>query len=346
LCGLAVAFLLMIAAAACSGSAALPTEAPTAAPTPSPTPECIPWYEAPDHLEETTCVEGRILHVRNADTPNPRVAFFIFDPVFNDFDFEYGKFYACVYSDDWCEYFPHCRRQGQYRAELDGTCAHVFGTIEEKWGSRIRIVVKDRSQMEYIDCSACQHSDACAPPQTEPTGGPERGSVLMVIAPSGFNDDEYSGTRDVLVTNGYTVAVASRSMDLANGQYGMLEAQPDVLVTEVEAVDYDAIVFVSGEGSAVYWDDREAHRVAQEALEQGKVLAAIGTAPVILARAGILQGREAAVYDPATYCPHLEAEGAICTRERVQRDGRIVTARLEGAAEEFAEAIFEVLQEE
>lgn len=73
-------------------------------------------------------------------------------------------------------------------------------------------------------------------------------------------------------------------------------------------------------------------------------MAAATTAPVILARAGVLEGRKATVYDPAVHCPALEAGGAICTGERVQRDGRIVTARLEQAAEQFAETVVEALE--
>jgi len=150
--------LLAAGVAACGSPAPPPTPTPTPSPTPTPTPQvrCIPWYEAPNHIGETTCVEGRIYMTRVANAP--RFSFFIFDPSFTTIDYCCGDFYAWVRSEDWCEYFPSCR----ISHELDNSCAHVYGTIENAMG-RIRIAVTDRSQFEIIDCSACQSAEACAP---------------------------------------------------------------------------------------------------------------------------------------------------------------------------------------
>jgi len=335
----AVGVTLTVVLAACGGPTPSPVPTPTATPTPVPTVrvQCIPWYDAPDHIGETTCVEGRVFKVRIANAP--RFAFFLFDPSFTSIDYCCGKFYAWVRSEDWCEYFTDCR----ITHELDGVCAHVFGTVEKEMG-RIRIVVTDRSQIEIIDCATCQNPQACIDPWAVPTPVGDRGTVLLIIAPSGFNDDVYAKVRAAFGAARYTVVVASRSLDPATGDYGLLEVQPDLALADVDVADYDAVVFVGGRGATVYWDDPQAHRIARQAVEQGKVVAAVTTAPVILARAGVLEGRRATVYDPAVHCPALEAGGAICTGERVQRDGRIVTARLEQAAEQFAETVVEALE--
>ncbi|HEC33240.1 MAG TPA: DJ-1/PfpI family protein [Chloroflexi bacterium] len=183
-------------------------------------------------------------------------------------------------------------------------------------------------------------------PTPEPPGGGDEGTgaVLLVIAPEDFRDEEYAEPRAVLEAAGYAVVVASLSLDVATGMLGM-EVQPDLLLADVRVPDYDAIVFIGGNGATVYWDAPEAYRVAQEAAEQGKGLAAICIAPVILARAGVLAGREATVFDPDSLCAELEAGGATCTGVPVQRDGRIVTARSPDVAGLFAETIVEVLQE-
>ena len=338
--------LMLLFAAAVFGCAGCSPQASTSVDIPSPTPEveCIPWYEAPNHIGETTCVEGRILQVRDVDTPRPRIAFFIFDPEFSDFHFVYGKFHAFVHSDDWCEYFPHCR-QRPYRSELDGTCARVFGTIEIKWGSRIRIEVTDREQMELIDCAACQSADACSDPWTEPPIIGDKGVVLLVVTPRGFNDDEYSYVRRTLRSAGYTVLIASISRETAVGDYGLIQVEPDLSLTDVDGASYDAIIFVGGRGALAYADDAGMWRVAQEALDRGRVVAAATTAPVILARAGVLEGKAATVYDPATNCPALEANGATCTEERVERDGQIVTSRSEQAIQELVQIVVGILEE-
>ena len=104
--------------------------------------------------------KGRIYKVRVANAP--RFAFFLFDPSYTDIDHCCGEFYAWVRSEDWCEYFSDCREGPTISTEMNGACAHVFGTVANKMG-RIRIAVTDRSQIELIDCAMCQIPEACAP---------------------------------------------------------------------------------------------------------------------------------------------------------------------------------------
>jgi protease I len=294
---------------------------------------------------DTLCVEGRIVEVHAADTPNPRIAFFIFDPSFSDFDYHYGKFYALVHSTDWTEYFPDGAERGAFSTALDGRCARILGTIERRWGSRIRTEVRDRSQVVLIDCEDCQIPEACELPQADALTPGDRGAVLLVVSPANFNDDEYATVRGVLASAGYAVAVASRSRDTATGEYGLLEVEPDLALPEVDVTDYDAVIFIGGQGSASYRDDGDAHRVARDALKQDRILAAICTAPLILARAGVLDGRLVTVYDPAVHCPDLEAAGAICTGALVERDGLVITARSERVSDRFAQAVIDALRE-
>jgi len=192
--------------------------------------------------------------------------------------------------------------------------------------------------------AACRPTPTPAP--AAPTGlpTPEKGRVLMVIAPENFRDEEYARPRGALESAGYAVTVASRSRETARGMLGMT-VRPDLLLSEARAADYDAVVFVGGSGAQTYWDDPEAHRLAQEAAAGGKVVAAICIAPVILARAGVLEGKQATVFDPPSLCAELTAHGAICTGASVQRDGRTVTASGPQAADEFAQAILAALEE-
>jgi len=92
-----------------------------------------------------------------------------------------------------------------------------------------------------------------------------------------------------------------------------------------------------------YWDDPVAHAVAQEAVAQGKVLAAICIAPTTLAKAGVLQGKKATVF--SSEAEELKACGANYTGTSVERDGLIITADGPKAAVEFAEEITRALGE-
>ncbi|MFB0538172.1 MAG: DJ-1/PfpI family protein, partial [Anaerolineae bacterium] len=113
-------------------------------------------------------------------------------------------------------------------------------------------------------------------PQPEPTQPPAPAAmrVAFIIAHEGFRDDEYTEPRAVLEDRGVQVTVASSSLETAMGMMGAT-VQPDVLVSDIVVSDYGAIVFIGGPGAAEYWDDPTAHRIAQEAVAQGKVLAAI-----------------------------------------------------------------------
>lgn len=181
-------------------------------------------------------------------------------------------------------------------------------------------------------------------PQPEPTQPPAPAvkRVVLIIAHKNFRDEEYNEPRAVLEGRGFQVTVASSSLETATGMLGA-QVQPDILVSDIVVSDYAAIVFVGGAGAAEYWDDPTAHRVAQEAVAQGKVLAAICIAPVTLARAGVLQGKRATVFESAT--GEVQAGGATCTGESVVRDGLIITANGPGAARQFGETIAAALEE-
>ncbi len=180
------------------------------------------------------------------------------------------------------------------------------------------------------------------PSQPEPAQ-PAVKRVVLIIAHKDFRDEEYSEPRTALESRGFQLTVASSSLETATGMLGT-RVKPDILVSDIVVDDYAAIVFVGGVGAAEYWDDPIAHRIAQEAVAQGKVLAAICIAPVTLARAGVLQGKRATVF--ASETDKVQAGGATCTSESVVRDGLIITANGPGAARQFGETIAAALEEQ
>ena len=172
--------------------------------------------------------------------------------------------------------------------------------------------------------------------------------VLLIIAPQDFQPQEYSETRRVLEEAGYTAVVASTTLEEAVSMAPeKLRVKPDLTIGDVIVTDYDAIIFIGGGGASVYWDDPVAHRIAQEAIAQGKVLAAICIAPVTLARAGVLQGKHATVFPADKVVAMVQDGEATCTgEESVVRDGLIVTGNGPGAATEFGQTILAALREQ
>jgi len=187
-------------------------------------------------------------------------------------------------------------------------------------------------------------SSACAKPAPTPEAAPslQGKNVLMIIAHQDFRDEEYQEPRQLFEARGAKVTVASSSPEIAKGALGA-QVKPDLLLKDVVVGDYDAIVFVGGPGAQEYWNDPVAHAVAQEAVAQSKVLAAICIAPTTLAKAGVLQGKKATVF--SSEAEALKAGKANYTGASVERDGLIVTADGPKAATRFAEEIAKALGE-
>ena len=166
--------------------------------------------------------------------------------------------------------------------------------------------------------------------------------VLMVIASRKFRDEELFEPRKILLEAGAEVKVASSKLGESIGMLGG-KAEPAILLSEVKARDYDAIVFVGGVGAKEFWDDEVAHKTARGCLEQEKILGAICIAPITLANAGVLKDRKATVF--ASVRDQLTAKGAKYTGRKVEVDGRIITANGPESARLFGEAIARALAE-
>lgn len=167
--------------------------------------------------------------------------------------------------------------------------------------------------------------------------------VAMIIAHRWFRDEELLKPKEILEEQGAKVLTISSSSREAMGMLGA-KVRPDLVLDQLNVADFDAIVFVGGKGAKEYWDDSLAHAIARRTLEQEKILAAICMAPVTLARAGVLEGRNATVW--VTEREKLEEKGAILSNEGVTVDGNIVTGYGPVSVEDFTRAIVEKLHEE
>ena len=165
--------------------------------------------------------------------------------------------------------------------------------------------------------------------------------ILMVIAHEGFSDEEMTVPKEMFEAKGLDVVVASSSKSEAKGMLGR-SVKPDALLSEVKAEDFSAVVFVGGIGAKTYWNDATALGLARDAHQQGRVVAAICIAPVILANAGLLEGKRVAVWPSEK--GRIEKKGGRCTGADVEVDGRLITANGPKAAGEFGRAILTALE--
>lgn len=162
----------------------------------------------------------------------------------------------------------------------------------------------------------------------------------MVIASDGFRDEEYSIPREIFEKAGFEVQTASDKLGTCHGKLG-LETKSDLLLKDAKWQDYQGVVFVGGLGASIYFDDNFAHNLAEESFKNNKVVAAICIAPMILAKAGILENKKATVF--ISEAANLQKSGAIYTGKNLEQDGNIITASGPESAKSFAEAIVNTL---
>jgi protease I len=165
--------------------------------------------------------------------------------------------------------------------------------------------------------------------------------VVMIIAQDGFRDEELLQPKEILENAGIEVKMASTTLMQAKGMLGA-KVKPGILINDISVRDFDAIIFVGGIGASQYWEDPLAHKLAQEANNTGKIVAAICIAPVTLAKAGILKGKNATVW--SSEAGQIKAGGANYTGRPVEKDGNIITASGPVAARQFGEELVRALK--
>ncbi len=163
-------------------------------------------------------------------------------------------------------------------------------------------------------------------------------SKIYLFLADGFETVEALAPVDVMRRAGLdvvTVSVMGRK-SVVSAQNVTVEA--DALFDEPDYAQGDAFVLPGG---SVGTDNLSAHEplraLLKEAAAQGKLVAAICAAPMVLGRTGILEGKKATCY------PGCEGDlfGAEYTAASVEVCGNIITGCGPGASFEFGFAIVE-----
>ncbi|MFC1878673.1 DJ-1/PfpI family protein [Chloroflexota bacterium] len=178
-------------------------------------------------------------------------------------------------------------------------------------------------------------------------------SILYIFVDK-YDDEHVLKTYPAFERAGYQHYVASNTLEEIRGFhecYDFTPAQPDMLLEDVSVGEYDAIFFPgSDHNNVILHNDKEAHRIAADAMSSGKVLVAVSDSPVILAKAGLLEGRTVnVIYNvymhgvADQWRNAIERNGAIYTDRSPVRDGLLITA--DTATIKLVRAIIEVLEE-
>ncbi len=170
--------------------------------------------------------------------------------------------------------------------------------------------------------------------------------ILFVVAFKDFRDEEFFEPKEILEKANFQIDVASTEKGLAMGVNGG-EVKVDFIIDEVRVDDYEAIIFVGGSGASRNIENQRFHHLAREAMAKNKILGAICIAPLILARAGVLENRKATVWASALDrrpIQQLKDGGATYENKPVVIDGNIVTANGPQSAKEFGKILAKELK--
>jgi protease I len=181
-----------------------------------------------------------------------------------------------------------------------------------------------------------------ARPTSTPIPQTLAGKQVLLVIQEHFNATEYGVPRNLVELRGATTVVAAPSLDRVTAYAAAAQVQPDIMWSDVQAADYDMIVFVGG--YPYDDDDPEMHRIAQEAVAGGKMVAGICNGVITMAKAGVLKGKKVTLLLNHSD-KELKEGGAIVMKKAVQRDGLVITANGPDASRKFAETIVAALEE-
>ncbi len=166
--------------------------------------------------------------------------------------------------------------------------------------------------------------------------------VLLIIAQKNFRDEELTETKKALEDAGKTCEVASITTDQAIGMLGA-RVTPNLTVKDALVEDYRAVAVIGGSGAPDLARHAEVIKIIQKANSKRKIVAAICAGPVVLARAGVLNGKRATVFPNRSLVAAIEQAGAKYISDDVVIDGEIVTGAGPRAARAFGEAISKLI---
>lgn len=165
--------------------------------------------------------------------------------------------------------------------------------------------------------------------------------VLFILPHYNFRDKEYTWIVEKLDEMGIAHEVASSHLSEAQGRFGTL-VKPDITVNFVSSGDYDAFIFVGGEGAKEYYADPIIVKLVINIIITRKVVAALGLAVPILGYSGHLANKK--VTGPDNIKTEIEETGAFFTGRLVEQDGDIITGNGPYATRELAEAVVKALE--
>jgi protease I len=159
-------------------------------------------------------------------------------------------------------------------------------------------------------------------------------SVLLILPSQNFNEEEYLVACDSLQKAGIKIFIASDSNFLCVGSNG-LKVKNDVHFYNIHETNFNGLILIGGKGMRNYWNEPLLHSIVQKFAKNKKTVGAICSAPIILAKAGVLTECSTCYPDDK---PELEKLGIGYKDQSVVASKKIITAKDPASTKEFMKA--------
>jgi len=163
--------------------------------------------------------------------------------------------------------------------------------------------------------------------------------IMLVVPPRDLDWRAFDAMRRILEGRGHRVSVSSIAAGSAMSDEGYT-VPVDVRIVDIKTYEYDAFVFIGGEGAKLYFEAEPVLKLAKDV--KYKTIGATGEAVVILAFGEVLSKKQAT--GPHEWAGLLIERGAKYTNEPFTKDDKIFTLQDSSFAEHFANALAESVE--
>ncbi|MDF5710154.1 MAG: DJ-1/PfpI/YhbO family deglycase/protease [Nostoc sp. S4] len=161
---------------------------------------------------------------------------------------------------------------------------------------------------------------------------------VAILIEQGVEDVEFSIPYNGIKQAGIEVVVlGSRMNEKYKGKRGKLSIQADGTTTEAIAAEFDAVVIPGGMAPDKMRRNPNTVRFVQEAMQQGKLVAAVCHGPQVLIEGDLLKGKQVTGFSAIS--KDITNAGANYSDEPLVVDGNLITSREPGDLPIFTTAI-------
>jgi protease I len=164
---------------------------------------------------------------------------------------------------------------------------------------------------------------------------------IAILIDEKFEDSEFIYPYYRLIEAGMRVDVIARQKGEYRGKHGTV-AKAAFAIDAVSSSDYAALFVPGGRAPERLREQQPMVAFARSIYEAGKPVCAVCHGPLLLAAAGILEGKRVTGY-PSTK-EELKNSGAVYTGKDAETHGSLVTARDPGALPEMMKRFLPLLQ--